>query len=82
MRKRQQEITLDHPATYQIRVPGVLDAQWDAGAGDDAGVPVLESEDPPVMVITATLDQAALHGLLRRLYALGIPIISVNQVIS
>jgi len=30
--------------------------------------------------MTGTLDQAALQGLLRRLYSLGLPLISVNCV--
>ena len=32
---------------------------------------------PPVTILTGILDQAALQGLLRRLYALGLPLISV-----
>jgi hypothetical protein len=31
----------------------------------------------PLKTLTATVDQAALHSLLRRLYALGMPLISV-----
>jgi hypothetical protein len=34
-------------------------------------------EGPPVTTPTGTLDQAALHSVLRRLYALGLPLISV-----
>ena len=42
----------------------------------------VESEDdrPPVTTLTGTVDQAALQGLLRRLYALGLPLISVIWV--
>jgi hypothetical protein len=36
-----------------------------------------EGDGPPVTTLTATLDQAALQGLLRRLYGLGLPLISV-----
>lgn len=32
----------------------------------------------PVTTLTVTVDQAALQGLLRRLYNLGLPLISVN----
>jgi len=39
-----------------------------------------EGEDPPVTTLTGKLDQAALHGLLRRLYSLGLPLISVNCI--
>jgi hypothetical protein len=36
-----------------------------------------EGEDQPITTLTGTLDQAALHGLLRRLYSLGLPLVSV-----
>ena len=39
-----------------------------------------EGEDPPVTILTGTVDQAALHGVLRRLYSLGLPLISVNCI--
>ena len=31
----------------------------------------------PVTTLTGTIDQAALQGLLRRFYSLGLPLISV-----
>ena len=34
----------------------------------------------PVTTLMGTLDQAALQGLLRRLYSLGILLISVNSI--
>lgn len=38
-------------------------------------------DGPPVTTLTGVVaDQAALHGLLRRLYSLGLPLISVNVV--
>ena len=36
-----------------------------------------EGDGPPVTTLTGTVDQAALQGLLRRLYSLGLPLISV-----
>jgi hypothetical protein len=39
-----------------------------------------EGEGPPVTTLTGTVNQAALQGLLRRLYSLGLPLISVNCV--
>jgi hypothetical protein len=36
-----------------------------------------EGDHPPIATLIGTLDQAALHGLLRRLYSLGLPLISV-----
>jgi hypothetical protein len=41
-----------------------------------------EGGDPPATTLTGTVDQAALQGLLRRLYSLGLPLISVNYVKS
>ena len=38
-----------------------------------------EGEGPPVTTLTGTFDQAALQGLLSRLYSLGLPLISVNR---
>ena len=32
----------------------------------------------PVTTLSGDMDQAALQGLLRRLYSLGLPLISVN----
>ena len=77
MKKHKQKLTLDRPATYQIKVPGVLDEQWSDWSG---GMTItVESDDAVLSVttLTGTLDQAALQGLLRRLYSLGLPLISV-----
>jgi hypothetical protein len=68
--------TKDRPTTYQIRVQGLLDAQWSAWI---EGAEIAHEGD--VTVLTCRLaDQAALQGLLRRLYALGLALISVNPV--
>jgi hypothetical protein len=40
-----------------------------------------EGNGPPVTTLTGVVvDQAALQSLLRRLYSLGLPLISVNWV--
>jgi len=78
MKEIKPKLTLDRPATYQIKVPGHFDKSWSDWAG---GITVtVESIDdgPPVTTLTGTVDQAALQGLLRRLYSLGLPLISVN----
>ena len=81
MKEVKQKLTLDRPATYQIKVPGELDESWSDWAGGMTITVESESDGPPVTTLTGTLaDQAALHGLLRRLYALGLPLISVNCV--
>lgn len=37
-------------------------------------------DGPFVSTITGVFDQAALQGLLRRLYSLGFPLICVNSI--
>jgi hypothetical protein len=76
----KQKLTLDQPATYQIKVPGELDENWQDWAG---GMTVLVDSDDgglPVTTLTGAVDQAALFGLLRRLYSLGLPLISVIYI--
>jgi hypothetical protein len=80
MKKVKQELTLDRPATYQIKVPGELDASWADWGGGMALTVESEGDGPPVTTLTGVVVQAALHGLLRRLYSLGSPLISVNWV--
>ncbi len=80
MNEIKRKLTLHQPVTYQIKVPGYLDERW----GDrDCTLTILAAEEGdglPVTTLSGTLDQAALHGLLRRLYALGLPLISVTWV--
>ena len=76
----KQSLTLDQPATYQIRVPGALDESWADWIGNMTVTVESEEDDPPVTRLTGELDQAALHGVLRRLYTLGLPLISVISV--
>jgi hypothetical protein len=75
--KVRQKITLDRPATYQIKVPGELDETWSDWIGGMTITVEREGEGPPVTTLTGTVDQAALHSVLRRLYSLGLPLISV-----
>ena len=77
-RKTKQKLTLDRPAIYQIKVPGHLDERWADWAGGMTVTIESEGDGPPVTTLTGTVDQAALQGLLRRLYSLGLPLISVN----
>jgi len=80
MKEVKQKLTLDQPVTYQIKVPGHLDESWTEW---DARMTIAFDSDGdgrPVTTLTGSLDQAALQGLLRRLYSLGLPLISVNWV--
>jgi hypothetical protein len=78
MKQVGQKLTLDRPATYQIKVPGLLDESWTEWTGRVTIAVEGEGDGLPVTTLTGTIDQAALQGLLRRLYSLGLPLISVN----
>ena len=81
MKEVKQKLTLDQPATYQIQVPGHLDESWSEWAGGMTITVENGDDGPPTTTLTGIVaDQAALQGLLRRLYSLGLPLISVNCV--
>jgi hypothetical protein len=82
MTETKNKLTLDRPETYQIRVPGALDEtclDWIGGV-----TVTIESDrnNESLSILTTTVDQAALQGLLRNLYSLGLPLISVIWVNS
>ncbi|MCG2770162.1 MAG: hypothetical protein L6435_17580 [Anaerolineae bacterium] len=78
MKRVKQKPTLDRPATYQIKVPGELDARWSEWVGEMTIAVDSEDDGPPVTTLTGKVDQAALQSLLRRLYTRGLPLISVT----
>jgi hypothetical protein len=80
MKKVRQRLTLDRPVTYQIKVPGDIGESWSDWAAEMTVTVERSGDDPPATTLTGTLDQAALQGLLRRLYSLGLPLISVTCV--
>jgi hypothetical protein len=71
----------DHPARYEITVRGWLDESWLDWLDDIEATQETGSDDVPITRLTATVvDQAALHGLLRRLHTLHLPLVSLKQV--
>jgi len=81
MKEINQKLTLAQPATYQIKVPGHLDRSWSEWAGGMTITVEGEGDSPPITTLTGIVaDQAALQSLLRRLYSLGLPLISVKWV--
>jgi hypothetical protein len=83
MKEVKQKLRLDQPATYQIKVPGHLDESWSDWAGGMTITVESEDDGPPVTALTGLVaDQAALQSLLRRLYSLGLPLMSVKWVES
>jgi hypothetical protein len=80
MRNVKHKLTLDRPANYQIKVPGHLDESWSDWAGRMTVTVERDDDGLPITTLTGAIDQAELHGLLRRLYSLGLPLISVQCI--
>jgi hypothetical protein len=62
------------PVTYRIRIQGQLDSQWTNWF--DEMTFTLE-EDGNTLLSGPVVDQAALHGLLKKIRDLGLTLISV-----
>lgn len=69
------------PAVYQIKVQGSVDPQWsEYFAGLDLAVE-LDGEQTPFTTLTGRVpDQAALRGMLNKLWDMNVTLISVGQV--
>jgi len=64
---------------YQIRVKGYLDSQW-RDWFENATITLEENGD--TLLTCPVVDQAALHGLLKKIRDLGMPLLSVNRSVS
>jgi hypothetical protein len=67
------------PMIYQIRVKGHLGSQWTDWFG---GLTVTLEDNGETLLTGPVIDQAALHGLLKRVRDLGMPLVSVVSVVQ
>jgi len=65
------------PTIYEIRVEGHLDREWSEWF---EGLAVTLAENGTTLLSGPVADQAALHGLLKKVRDLGAPLLSVNPV--
>ena len=81
MTDAEYTINPDGPAIYQITVGGYLDerrAEWFDSMTIE---PQIDANGRVVTQLTGeVVDQAALHGLLRKLYNLGLSLLSIKRI--
>jgi hypothetical protein len=68
---------LDQPMVCQIRIKGHLGPQWTDWFG---GMTITLEDNGETLLTGPVVDQAALHGLLRKVRDLGMPLISAMRV--
>ena len=62
---------------YQIRIKGYLGKQWTDWF---EGLTITLEENGDTLLTGPVVDQPALHGLLKKVNDLGIPLLSVNRI--
>jgi len=77
--KRNPIIDPGQPMIYQIRIKGHLGLQWTDWFG---GLTITLEDNGDTLLTGPVVDQAALHGLLKKVRDLGMPLVSVIQVQS
>jgi|APSaa5957512622_1039677.scaffolds.fasta_scaffold258286_1 hypothetical protein len=80
MTDAEHTLNSDYPVIYQITVQGYLDesrSDWFDGMAIE---PQVDADGKSVTKLTGkVVDQAALHGLLRKLYDLGLSLLSITH---
>jgi hypothetical protein len=62
---------------YQIRIKGHLDRKW---ADWFSGLSITSLENGETLLTGPVLDQAALHGLLRKVRDVSLPLVAVIRI--
>ena len=66
-----------HPTVYQIRLKGHLGCEWTDWF---EGLALTLEDNGDTLLTGPVVDQAALHGLLKKVRDLGMPLLSVNCI--
>ena len=67
----------DQTTIYQIRVKGHLGQQWTEWFG---GLTITLEENGDTLLTGPVVDDAALHGFLKKVRDLGMPLLAVNRI--
>ena len=71
------EIDAGQPLVYQIRIKGHLGRQWTNWFG---GLTITLESNGDTLLTGSVVDQAALHGVLRKVRDVAMPLVSVIRV--
>ena len=75
--KRQPGFDPGQPVIYQIRLKGHLARRWKDWFGDAT---ITLEDNGETLITCSVVDQAALHGLLKKVRDLGMPLLSVYRI--
>ena len=67
----------DEPGLYEIRLKGILDDRWTEWFGD---LTITREPGGETLLTGFVVEQAALHGLLRKVRDLGVLLLSVRRI--
>ncbi len=68
---------METPTVYCLRIAGHLDSHWSAWFD---GLELAYDTDCTTTITGPVADQAALHGLLRKIRDLGVPLLEITRV--
>jgi hypothetical protein len=80
--ERMTGLALHAPAVYEIRLQGKLDRSWATEVGMAIDNAVYADRGTVTTLVGELRDQAALFGVLNRIYGLGYPLLSVMYLPS
>jgi hypothetical protein len=75
--KFNSESDPNQPMIYQIKIKGHLGRQWTDWF---LGLTITLQDNGETLLTGSVVDQAALHGVLKKVRDLGMPLVSVNRV--
>ena len=77
MKHKMIDTHISNAQYYEIRLKGHLEARWVKWFN---GLAIRLEDNGDTLLTGPVVDQAALHGLLKKVRDLGLPLLSVNSV--